>query len=331
MAQLLYERDIEFELIKRKRVAVIGYGNQGHAHALNLRDSGINIRVGARPGGDAWKRALQDGFDPYLMGECVEWADIVMLTLPDVPMKEIYSEHVGPNLRPDQLLLFAHGFNILYGLIEPPNFVDVALVSPKGAGYKLRKEFISGSGMCAMVAVHQDFTKLAKDLTLSYALGIGAAKGGVLMTTFKEETETDLFGEQTVLCGGIPELIKAAFETLVEAGYSPEAAYFECVHEAKLITDLIYKGGLKFMRESISDTAEWGGYEAGPKVISEESRKAMRETLSAIQNGAFAERWMAESNAKQPNLQKLRNAEAQHPVEDVGNVLRAGMPFLKSE
>lgn len=331
MAQLLYERDIEIGLIKGKRVAILGYGNQGHAHALNLHDGGISVRVGARPDGAAWQRAMRDGFDPLLMEECVEWADIVMLTLPDVPMREIYAEHVGPHLRPDQLLLFAHGFNILYGLIEPPSFVDVALVSPKGAGYKLRQEFLNGSGMCAMVAVHQDTTTRARELALSYAWGIGAAKGGVLMTTFKEETETDLFGEQTVLCGGIPQLIKSAFETLVEAGYSPEAAYFECMHEAKLITDLIYKGGLAFMRESISDTAEWGGYQAGPKVVGEEAKAAMRQTLADIQDGTFAKRWMAESEAGKPNLQKLRNAEAGHPVEDVGKVLRAGMPFLKSE
>ncbi len=329
MAQLLYEQDINLDLIAQRKVAIIGYGNQGHAHALNLRDRGIEVRAGARPDGKAWQRAAADGFEPWLMAEAAAWADVVMLSLPDVPMKGIYDEHVAPHLKPGQLMLFAHGYNIRYEMIQPPDFVDVALVSPKGSGVKLREEFLNGSGMCAMVAVHQNVTGAAQEIALSYAAGIGAAGGGVLLTTFKEETETDLFGEQTVLCGGIPELIKAAFETLVEAGYSPEAAYFECMHEAKLITDLLYKGGLKFMRESISDTAEWGGYQAGSRVIGAESKQAMREVLSEIQNGAFAARWQAESDAGQPNLRKLRNAEGEHPVEDVGNALRAKMPFLK--
>lgn len=328
---MLYAKDIDPSLIQSRKVAVIGYGNQGHAHALNLRDNGIEVRVANRKDGKGWQRAIQDGFEPLEMPEATAWADVVMLALADVPMRDIFSQHIEPNLRPGQTLLFAHGFNIVYNLIAPPSTINVALVSPKGAGYKLRQEYLAGSGLCSMVAVHQDVTGDAQALALSYAWGIGAVSGGSLQTTFREETETDLFGEQTVLCGGIPELIKAAFDTLVSAGYSPEAAFFECMHEAKLITDLLYKGGLKFMRESISDTAEWGGYQVGPKIIDDHAKATMAKALEEIQDGTFAKRWMLENESGQTNLLKIRNEEAQHPVEDVGNVLRAGMPFLKSE
>jgi ketol-acid reductoisomerase len=256
---------------------------------------------------------------------------MAMFCVPDVPMRDIYRESVAPNLREGQMLLFAHGLNIHYGLIQPPATVDVAMIAPKGPGHRLRHEFVHGAGMPALVAVQQDATGQALARALSYGWGIGAAKAGILQTTFKEETETDLFGEQAVLCGGLSELIKAGFETLVEAGYQPEAAYFECLHEMKLIVDLIYEGGLSYMRYSISDTAEWGDYTAGPKVIGEQSRQAMREILAAIQDGSFVKRWIEENETGRKQLQAYREREAQHPIEQVGKKLRAMMPFIEAK
>jgi ketol-acid reductoisomerase len=331
MATIYYEKDIDPEIVKASRVAIIGYGSQGHAHAQNLRDSGVEVRVALHEGSKSRAKAEADGFAVPTVAEATKWADMLMFCAPDVPMRHIYSEGVAPNLRPGQLLLFAHGFNIHFKLIEPPESVDVAMVAPKGPGHRLRAEYVGGAGMPALVAVEQDATGKAKERALSYAWGIGSGKAGVLETTFKEETETDLFGEQAVLCGGLSALIKAGFETLVEAGYQPEAAYFECLHETKLIVDLLYEGGLNYMRYSISDTAEWGDYTAGPKVINAQSREAMRGLLRDIQDGTFAKNWIAENEAGLPNMTRFREEESHHPVELVGKKLRAMMTFLKAK
>ncbi len=331
MATIYYDKDIDPGLVKASKVAVIGYGSQGHAHALNLRDSGVDVRVALHAGSKSKAKAEEEGLTVLTVSEATQWADMLMFCTPDVPMRDIYSEGVAPHLRDGQLLLFAHGFNIHFGLIRPPANVDVAMVAPKGPGHRLRAEYLTGAGMPALVAVQQDFTGKAKQRALSYAWGIGCARAGVLETTFKEETETDLFGEQAVLCGGLSALIKAGFETLVEAGYQPEAAYFECLHETKLIVDLLYEGGLNYMRYSISDTAEWGDYVAGPKVINEQSRQAMKELLADIQSGKFAKEWIAENEAGRPNMERIRAAERTHPVEEVGKKLRPMMPFLKAK
>ncbi len=331
MATIYYDKDIDPGLVKASKVAVIGYGSQGHAHALNLRDSGVDVRVALHAGSKSKAKAEEEGLTVLTVSEATQWADMLMFCTPDVPMRDIYSEGVAPHLRDGQLLLFAHGFNIHFGLIRPPANVDVAMVAPKGPGHRLRAEYLTGAGMPALVAVQQDFTGKAKQRALSYAWGIGCARAGLLETTFKEETETDLFGEQAVLCGGLSALIKAGFETLVEAGYQPEAAYFECLHETKLIVDLLYEGGLNYMRYSISDTAEWGDYVAGPKVINEQSRQAMKELLADIQSGKFAKEWIAENEAGRPNMERIRAAERTHPVEEVGKKLRPMMPFLKAK
>ncbi|MBN9501825.1 MAG: ketol-acid reductoisomerase [Armatimonadetes bacterium 55-13] len=331
MAKIYYEKDVNPELIKSLKVVIIGYGSQGHAHALNLRDSGIDVRVALHPDSKSIEKAKEAGLEVMTVPEATKWADVMMFCTPDVPMKGIYEEGVAPNLRAGQTLLFAHGFNIHYKLITPPTDINVAMVAPKGPGHRLRAEFVGGNGMPCLVAVHQDATGDAKDIALSYGWGIGGAKAGILETTFKEETETDLFGEQAVLCGGISALIKAGFETLVEAGYQPEAAYFECLHETKLIVDLLYEGGLNYMRYSISDTAEWGDYTAGPRVINDQSKKAMRELLTEIQDGTFAKTWIEENENGRPRMNKYREEESQHPVEKVGKELRAMMPFIKAK
>lgn len=331
MAKIYYEKDVNPELIKSLKVVIIGYGSQGHAHALNLRDSGIDVRVALHPDSKSIEKAKEAGLEVMTVPEATKWADVMMFCTPDVPMKGIYEEGVAPNLRAGQTLLFAHGFNIHYKLITPPTDINVAMVAPKGPGHRLRAEFVGGNGMPCLVAVHQDATGDAKDIALSYGWGIGGAKAGILETTFKEETETDLFGEQAVLCGGISALIKAGFETLVEAGYQPEAAYFECLHETKLIVDLLYEGGLNYMRYSISDTAEWGDYTAGPRVINDQSKKAMRELLTEIQDGTFAKTWIQENENGRPRMNKYREEESQHPVEKVGKELRAMMPFIKAK
>jgi len=331
MATIYYEKDINPELIKSSKVAIIGYGSQGHAHAQNLRDSGVEVAVALHPESKTRAKAEEAGFTVYTVPEATQWADVLMFCTPDVPMRKIYEAGVAPHLRDGQMILFAHGLNIHFKLIEPPANIDVAMVAPKGPGHRLRAEYVGGAGMPALVAVFQDATGNAKERALSYAWGIGSGKAGVLETTFKEETETDLFGEQAVLCGGLSALIKAGFETLVNAGYQPEAAYFECLHETKLIVDLLYEGGLNYMRYSISETAEWGDYTAGPKVINEQSKEAMRGLLQDIQDGTFAKNWIAESEAGYPQMNKYREEESKHPIEVVGKELRAMMPFLKAK
>ena len=331
MATIYYEQNIDANLIKSSKVAIIGYGSQGHAHAQNLRDSGVEVRVALHAESKTRAKAEADGFEVPTVAEATKWADVLMFCTPDVPMRHIYAEGVAPYLRDGQLLLFAHGLNIHFKLIEPPANVDVAMVAPKGPGHRLRAEYVGGAGMPALVAVYQDATGTAKERALSYAWGIGSGKAGILETTFKEETETDLFGEQAVLCGGLSALIKAGFETLVDAGYQPEAAYFECLHETKLIVDLLYEGGLTYMRYSISETAEWGDYTAGPKVINQQSKDAMKALLSDIQDGTFTKNWIAESEAGYPNMNKYCEEESKLPLEVVGKKLRAMMPFLKAK
>jgi len=331
MATIYYEKDIDANLIKSSKVAIIGYGSQGHAHAQNLRDSGVDVRVALHKESKSRAKAEADGFEVPTVAEATQWADVLMFCTPDVPMRHIYAEGVAPYLRDGQLLLFAHGLNIHFKLIEPPANVDVAMVAPKGPGHRLRAEYVGGAGMPALVAVHQDATGNAHARALSYAWGIGSGKAGILETTFKEETETDLFGEQAVLCGGLSALIKAGFETLVEAGYQPEAAYFECLHETKLIVDLLYEGGLTYMRYSISETAEWGDYTAGPKVINQQSKEAMKSLLNDIQDGTFTKNWIAESESGYPNMKRYREEESKLPIEEVGRRLRAMMPFLKAK
>jgi ketol-acid reductoisomerase len=331
VANIYYEKDVNPELIKGLKVVIIGYGSQGHAHALNLLDQGGNVRVALHPDSKSQAKAEEAGLTVMTVPEATQWADVMMFCTPDVPMRGIYNEGVAPHLKPGQTLLFAHGFNIHYKLIEPPEFVNVAMIAPKGPGHRLRAEFVGGNGMPCLIAVYQDPSGNTKDVALSYGWGIGGAKAGILETTFKEETETDLFGEQAVLCGGLSALITAGFETLVEAGYQPEAAYFECLHETKLIVDLLYEGGLTYMRYSISDTAEWGDYTAGPKVINEQSKKAMKDLLTDIQDGTFAKNWIAENENGRPNMNRFREEGAKHPLELVGKKLRAMMPFIKAK
>ncbi len=331
MATIYYEKDVQPDIIKDLKVGIIGYGSQGHAHALNLHDSGVNVRVGLHEGSKSKAKAKEAGLVVETVAELTKWADVLMFCTPDVPMGDIYRESVAPNVHAGQTLLFAHGFNIHYKLISPPAEINVAMVAPKGPGHRLRAEYVNGAGMPALVAVQQDATGNAKQIAMSYAWGIGSAKAGILETTFKEETETDLFGEQAVLCGGLSDLIKAGFNTLVEAGYQPEAAYFECLHETKLIVDLLYEGGLDYMRYSISDTAEWGDYTAGPKVINEASKEAMKGILKDIQDGTFAKDWIEENKNGRPRMTAYRQAESGLLLEKVGKELRALMPFINAK
>jgi ketol-acid reductoisomerase len=329
MVTIYEEKDIDRSLVQSLQIAVIGYGNQGHAHALNLKDNGCNVVVALHAESKSRTRAEEAGFAVLSVAEATKRADVLVFCTPDVPMRAIFEEHVAPNLRPAQILVFAHGFNIHYGLIQPPANVDVAMVAPNGAGHRLRAEFLAGRGLPSLVAVHQSSTGNALKLALSYAWGIGCAKGGVIESTFKEETETDLFGEQVVLCGGLSALIKSAFDTLVEAGYHEEVAYLVCLHEVKLTVDLVYQGGLSYMRQAISDTAEWGDYLAGPKIIGEESRKGMRSLLREIQHGDFARDWIAEVEAGSPRLKAFRQAEKGLAIEKVGGEMRRRMPFIE--
>ncbi len=315
-------------MIQAKKVAIIGYGSQGHAHALNLKDSGVQVKVGLPATSKSVAKARKAGLDVTTPGEATQWADVVMILTPDQTQAKLYADEIGPNLKAGKLLMFAHGFNIHFKTIVPDAGIDVGLAAPKAPGHRVREVFTEGGGVPGLIAVQQDPTGNAHALTLSYLRGIGCTRAGVLETTFKEETETDLFGEQTVLCGGVSELIKAGFETLVEAGYQPESAYFECLHELKLIVDLIYRGGLAYMRYSISDTAEFGDYVSGPRVINEESRKAMKQILKEIQDGTFAKRFLGDQANGRKEFQAFRDAEARHPVEIVGKQLRAQMPFL---
>lgn len=326
---MYYEKDADPDLIRRKRVAVIGYGSQGHAHALNLRDSGVTVRVGLTEGRRSRPRAEADGWDVSLVGDAAAWADVIMVLAPDTAQPALYSALIEPHLVPGKTLMFAHGFNIRFGTIAPPAGVDVTMIAPKAPGHRVREVYTEGGGTPALLAVHQDATGRARALALSYAAAIGATRAGVIETTFAEETETDLFGEQAVLCGGVSALVKAGFETLVSAGYQPEIAYFECLHELKLIVDLMYRGGLSYMRYSVSDTAEHGDYTGGPRVITDATRRAMREMLEEIQQGAYARRWIAENETGRRWFNERRRREQEHPVEKVGAQLRALMPFLK--
>lgn len=326
MKEVIREHQVDSSLILGENVAVIGYGNQGHAHALNLRDQGVNVVVGARPGGDSWKQAVVDGFAPLLLEQAVKAADTVMVTLPDEASPDLFKWHIGPHLRPGQLLMFAHGFLVTFCDPDIPEGVDVGLIGPKGAGRWLRSEYLAGRALAALIAVDRDATGTAWERVKSYGWGIGCAKGGLIPTTFREECVTDLFGEQVVLCGGLPELIKAAFETLTARGYSPEAAYLEVCHEVKLIADLFYEGGLTYMRKRISDTAEWGGFTTGPRVINEQSRAAMNSILDEIESGDFAREWVEEQRTGKIRLANYREGERSHAIESVGKEVRRDLP-----
>ena len=328
MATIYYDDSADLSLIQGKQVAIFGYGSQGHAHALNLKDSGVSVQVALGDGSRSRAKAEADGLTVTSGAEAAAWADVVMMLAPDTKQRAIYDESIAPNLQPGNMLMFAHGFNIRYKTIAPPADIDVTLIAPKAPGHRVREVFLEGGGTPALIAVEQDATGGARNLAMSYAKGLGVTRAGVIETTFAEETETDLFGEQTVLCGGVSALIKAGFETLVEAGYQPEIAYFECMHELKLIVDLIYRGGLNYMRYSVSDTAEHGDYTGGPRVVTDETREAMRGILKDIQSGAYAEKWIAEDKAGRPWFMAQRKAEQEHQIETVGRELRGMMPFL---
>jgi len=325
---MYYDADADLSALEGQTVAVIGYGSQGHAHALNLRDSGLEVIIGLAEGSKSRPLAEAAGFDVRTVAEAVKAADVIMIAVPDTIQKSVYDAEIEPNLKPGALLMFAHGFNIRFGRIQPPPTIDVGMVAPKGPGHLVRSVYEQGGGVPALFAVEQDPSGTARARTLAYARGLGNTRAGVLETTFKEETETDLFGEQALLCGGVSALVKAAFETLVEAGYQPELAYFETMHELKLIVDLMYRGGLNFMRFSVSDTAEYGDYVSGPRVT-EGAKAAMKDVLSDIQSGAFAAQWIAVQEAGGDDFRRLREQDKQHQIEQVGADLRAKMPFLK--
>jgi ketol-acid reductoisomerase len=329
MAKLYYDDSADLALIQGKKVAIIGYGSQGHAHALNLRDSGVSVRVGLQPGSTSRAKAEKEGLTVNTPAEAAAWADVIMILTPDTKQPRIYHESIEPYLKEGKTLMFAHGFNIRFAAIKPPASVDVSMIAPKAPGHRVREVFTEGGGTPALLAVEQDASGHAKELALSYAKALGTTRAGVLETTFTEETETDLFGEQAVLCGGVSELIKAGFETLVAAGYQPEVAYFECMHELKLIVDLIYRGGLSYMRYSISDTAEQGDYSAGPRIITSETKNEMKKILSEIRDGSFAKKWIQENEKGCPNFLAKRQQEQTHPIEQLGPELRAMMPFLQ--
>ncbi|MFC4320989.1 ketol-acid reductoisomerase [Litchfieldia salsa] len=328
--KVYYNGDANDFALTNKKVAVIGYGSQGHAHTLNMRESGIDVIVGLRPG-KSWDQAKNDGLDVYSVKEAAEQADVVMVLLPDEYQPKIYKEEIEPGLKPGNSLVFAHGFNIHFNQIVPPDFVDVFLVAPKGPGHLVRRTFVEGAGVPALFAIYQDVSGNAKEVALAYGKAIGSGRAGILETTFKEETETDLFGEQAVLCGGLTALVKAGFETLVEAGYQPEVAYFECLHELKLIVDLMYEGGMAEMRYSISDTAQWGDFVTGPRIVDDRVKAEMKEVLKDIQDGKFAKGWILENQANRPEFTAINNRENEHQIEEVGRKLRAMMPFVKSK
>lgn len=325
---LYYEQDAELSVLKGKTIAIIGYGSQGHAHAQNLRDSGVNVVVGLREG-KSFNKAKEDGFEVLSVAEATKRADVVQILMPDETQASVYNSEIAPNLKKGAALLFAHGFNVHFGQIVPPADNDVLLVAPKSPGHMVRRTYEEGFGVPGLIAIHQDATGKAKEIGLAYAKGIGCTRAGVIETSFREETETDLFGEQAVLCGGVSALIKAGFETLTEAGYAPEMAYFECLHELKLIVDLIYEGGLATMRDSISNTAEYGDYVTGPRVVTEETKKAMKAVLSDIQQGKFARDFILENQSNRAFLTATRRNEANHPIEVVGKELRGLMHWIK--
>lgn len=329
MVRMYYDKDANWDMMKDKTVAIIGYGSQGHAHALNLKDSGANVIVGLYSGSKSWAKAEAAGLNVMTAAEAAIEADIIMMLIPDEKQAATYKKDIAPNLRPGMALAFAHGFNIHFDQIVPPADVDVFMVAPKGPGHLVRRVFTEGQGVPCLIAVHQDATGRAYDLGLAYAKGIGGTRAGVLATTFREETETDLFGEQAVLCGGVTALITAGFETLVEAGYEPESAYFECMHEMKLIVDLMYEGGMAKMRHSVSDTAEYGDYVTGKRIITEETKKEMRKVLTEIQDGTFANRWLLENQANRPSFNAMRKRAVNHPIEKVGAELRGMMSWVK--
>jgi ketol-acid reductoisomerase len=329
MAKVYYDADADLGALKGKKIAIIGYGSQGHCHALNLHDNGQDVIVGLYPGSRSWNQVLKDGLKVVSVAEAAKAADIVMMLTPDTTQPKIYTESIEPNLTGGKTLMFAHGFNIHYSQIMPPANVDVSMVAPKAPGHRMREFFVEGVGVPALWAIHQDASGKAKETVLAYAMGLGSTKAGVIETTFKEETETDLFGEQAVLCGGVSALIMAGFDTLVQAGYQPEIAYFECLHELKLIVDQIYEGGIGYMRYSVSDTAEYGDYARGPRVINDQVRAEMKKVLEEIQNGQFAREWILENQAGRPAFLAMRRRNADHLVEQVGAQLRSMMTWLK--
>jgi len=327
-AEVYYDDDADLSIVAGKNVAVIGYGSQGHAHALSLRDSGVEVRVGLPEGSRSRVKAQEQGLTVGTPAEVSAWADVIMLLAPDTAQRKIYAADIAPNLTAGKALFFGHGLNIRYGLITPPSDVDVAMVAPKGPGHLVRRQFVDGKGVPVLVAVEQDATGGALALALSYAKGIGGTRAGAIRTTFTEETETDLFGEQTVLCGGVSALVQTGFEVLTEAGYAPEIAYFECLHELKLIVDLMYEGGIARMRYSVSDTAEYGDYSRGPRVIDKRVKDEMRRILAEIRSGEFAREWIAEDDAGRPNFTKWREQAAAHPIEETGKKLRGMMSWV---
>ena len=327
--KVYYDKDADLSLIKGKKVTIVGYGSQGHAHAQNLKDSGVKVTVGLRKGGASWEKARKAGLKVEEVGKAVKDADVVMMLLPDENIPGVYYGEVEPNMKKGAALAFAHGFNVHYNQVVPRTDVDVIMVAPKGPGHAVRSEYLRGGGVPSLIAVHQDKSGKARDIALSYAAANGGTKGGVIETNFREETETDLFGEQAVLCGGLVELIKAGYETLTDAGYAPEMAYFECLHEVKLIVDLIFEGGIANMNYSISNNAEYGEYVTGPKVIGAEARAAMQEALKNIQTGEYAKQFILEGRTNYPSMTARRRLTAAHPIEQVGEQLRAMMPWIK--
>ena len=330
MTTMYYEKDAKPELLKAKKIAILGYGSQGHAHALNLHEGGYDVRVGLRPESSSVLKAEDAGLRVLGIADAAAEADVIMVLLPDTEQKRIYDLEIAPHLTAGKCLLFAHGFNIRFDLIKPPADVDVAMVAPKGPGHLVRRTFVEGGGVPALIAVHQDATGHAHDIALAYAHAIGATRAGVLETTFTEETETDLFGEQAVLCGGVSALVRAGYETLVEAGYQPESAYFECLHELKLIVDLMYEEGITGMRFSVSDTAEYGDLTRGPRIINDAVKAEMKKVLTEIQDGTFAAEWVLENEIGRPRYRELRDSGKKHPIEDIGKKLRGMMPFVSA-
>ena len=328
MATMFYDKDADIDLIRARKVAVIGYGSQGHAHALNLQDSGVDVVVGLQAGSKSADKAKAAGLEVRTVADAAKWADVIMILIPDQHQARVYKSEIEPQLTSGKMLMFAHGFAIRFSWIVPPKDVDVTMVAPKAPGHRVREVFTEGAGTPGLLAVHQDVSGQGRATALAYARAIGCTRAGVIETTFAEETETDLFGEQAVLCGGTAALVKAGFETLVEAGYQPEIAYFECLHELKLIVDLMYRGGLQYMRYSISDTAEYGDYTAGARIVTAETKETMRQLLREIQSGEFARKWIAENEAGLPSFRKMREQDRNHPIEVVGATLRNMMPFL---
>ena len=328
MANMYHEDAADLALIRSKNVAIIGYGSQGHAHALNLKDSGVQVRVGLPPTSESRAKAQAAGLSVTSVSDAAAWADVIMILVPDTAQPAVYKRDIAPHLSAGKTLMFAHGFNIRFETITPPANIDVSMIAPKAPGHRVREVFVEGGGTPALLAVHQNASGTAEQLALSYAKAIGATRAGVIETTFVEETETDLFGEQTVLCGGVSALVKAGFETLVEAGYQPEIAYFECLHELKLIVDLMYRGGLNYMRYSVSDTAEHGDYMGGPRIITDQTRQSMRQILKEIQDGTYARNWIAENESGREWFEATRKREQEHPIERVGEHLRSMMKFL---